>query len=364
MSTGLKSKRNARRFMENVEEAIETASQGLALPPSLQRWVNEQSDQTRRQLARHGVVGESVTTVSRWIDDHLTDYIAHLKRKRRNAAYVRSVEHRAGEVFKAMNVTRLGEIRPGPVEHWLAEQIGQGMATSTANRYMIAASGFLRWCVADGRLERNPLDRLHATTVTDAKRRRALTEDELCKLLDTVRVSTKVRRNLSGEERYWLYRLAVETGLRRRELRESRYDMTDCTVTIPAGVSKVKGREEVVPLHPQTVADMRAADFTPPPFVPDATGEILAADLKDAKVETETPDGVVDFHALRHTFCTRIGADPSVSFATAMSLMRHTSPQTTKRYLHHRFTDMVSAIAKLPVHRLADPVADSTGTHP
>ena len=65
----------------------------------------------------------------------------------------------------------------------------EGMGAATRNTYRGAAVAFCNWCIETGRLIVNPLPRI-AKADEDADRRRqrrALTEDELRRLLDVAR---------------------------------------------------------------------------------------------------------------------------------------------------------------------------------
>ena len=65
---------------------------------------------------------------------------------------------------------------------------------------------------------------------------------------------------MSGDERVLLYRLTVETGLRRKELRSlkvSSFDFDGNTVTVVAGYSK-RRREDTLPLRPETAEELKA----------------------------------------------------------------------------------------------------------
>ena len=119
-----------------------------------------------------------------------------------------------------------------------------GMSAGTRNGYRQACVTFINWCVRAGRLTHNPL---LAVAVADQRadtrrQRRALTEEELARLLDaahrrplsdamTVRrgeakgqaqakVSAATRENLLriGGERALIYKTLVLTGLRKGEL--------------------------------------------------------------------------------------------------------------------------------------------------
>ena len=75
---------------------------------------------------------------------------------------------------------------------------------------------------------------------------------------------------------------------------------------------------------------------------------MLRSDLEVAGIEFETEEGVFDFHALRHTFLTRLarsGIPPKV----AQTLARHsTITLTMDRYAHVALHDQTSALESLP----------------
>jgi len=84
------------------------------------------------------------------------------------------------------------------------------------------------------------------------------TPDEVAKLLASTE-RQPVRYGMTGHERSLLYRLAVETGLRRNELASltvSSFDFDRCTVTVAAAYSKHR-RQDVLPLKPQTAAMLK-----------------------------------------------------------------------------------------------------------
>lgn len=54
------------------------------------------------------------------------------------------------------------------------------------------------------------------------------------------------------------------------------------------------------------------------------SAKMLRADLVAAGIPVVTPDGVADFHALRHTLCTRL-AKSGTSPKEAQMLARHSS---------------------------------------
>ncbi len=124
-------------------------------------------------------------------------------------------------------------------------------------------------------------------------------------------------RGLTGPERTTLYRLAVETGLRASELGSltpASFDLTDlgqATVTVEAACSKHR-REDVLPLRPdmaRTMAEFIAGRQRDEVLfrMPDKPAAMLRKDLEAGGIPyRDASDRVADFHALRHTFITRL----------------------------------------------------------
>lgn len=133
----------------------------------------------------------------------------------------------------------------------------------SSNHHLVAVKSFGGWLVRDRRWPETPfahLSRLNAR-VDVRHERRALTIDELSRLIATAETSVKSFRGLDGSARAMLYRLAAMTGLRASELASltpASFDLTADTpiVTLEAAYSKHR-REDVLPLHPDLVARLR-----------------------------------------------------------------------------------------------------------
>ncbi len=166
---------------------------------------------------------------------------------------------------------------------------------------------------------------------------------------------------MDGYERALLYRLTVETGLRRKELRSlkvSSFDFENNTVTVVAGYSK-RRREDVLPLRDETAADLKAffAGKTPGAKafggrykqLTDKTSKMIEADLADAGIlYTDDAGRYRDFHALRHTCGSWLAAN-GVHPKVAQAIMRHSDINLTmSRYTHIFRGQEAAAVAKLP----------------
>jgi len=242
--------------------------------------------------------------------------------------------------------------------------IGEGMAPATVNHYTIALRGFGRWLVRSRRVTTNPFETLALVpTATDVRRRRrALTDDELRRLLEATRVSTRTIGGLTGQDRFALYLVAASTGIRAGALAgltPRAFDLgspSPC-VTVPARLSKNR-KMHVAPLRPDVVAVLRDYLASKPADAPvwgsapvDGHGaRMLRRDLRDAGIpyRVETPDGpaYADFHSLRHTFLTSLGK-AGIELRTAQLLAGHSSPTITARYSHRSLADLADAVRKL-----------------
>ena len=128
-----------------------------------------------------------------------------------------------------------------------------GLSAQTSNHYLGAAKQFVRGLEGDGRIEANPLRHLKGKGVKHnlVHDRRAFTPEEAEYLLLETSAAKRLG-GLSGEDRAWLYRLALTTGLRAKELWSlTPESFQDGFVTILAGNAKNR-KEDCLPI-PETI---------------------------------------------------------------------------------------------------------------
>ena len=90
----------------------------------------------------------------------------------------------------------------------------------TFNHYLQAADAFGKWLVATKRIPSNPLagiDRLNSETDVRYKRR-ALSAEEVSRLVESARSSGEIIQGYHGEQRARAYLMSFYTGLRRQEI--------------------------------------------------------------------------------------------------------------------------------------------------
>lgn len=246
---------------------------------------------------------------------------------------------------------------------------------------------------------------------TDVRReRRALSADELARLISAAERSGATFRGLTGADRAILYRMATFTGLRANELASLMegsldFDADSPTVTVEAGYSK-RRRKDVMPLHPdlavrlqEWLSERREREDGPAvipmagkpsdaPLWPGTWSErsarMLRKDLKAARDAwlREVPEGtperdrreqsdflcpvdddgkVFDFHGTRHQFISTL-AQNGVHPKVAKELARHsTITLTMDRYAHVGLIDLTAALDKLPSLPSTE-AAEATGT--
>ena len=349
--------------------------------PALTRWLCDLPQKVRDKLISIGLVDPQRVAVSKPLLDHLEDFRVSLEAKGCSVRHVELVTGRARRVIEGCGFRYCADINASRVMSYLHDlrtdtKQKRGISAQTFNFYLQAIKQLCRWMIKDRRVNESPVSHLDGLNVkTDRRRdRRALSVNELCRLLTTTRQGPE-RKGMTGPERAMLYRLAVETGLRAGELRSltrSSFDLDSDppTVTVAAAYSK-RRREDTLPLRTELTHDLRQflAHMAPAALVfkmPDRrqTGLMFRADIKATGIAYRDDAGrVSDFHSLRHTFISNLAAG-GVHPKVAQSLARHsTITLTMDRYTHSYHGEQTEALKVLPDLSTADrqPV-EKTGT--
>jgi integrase len=318
------------------------------------------------ELAQAGIIDKYNEHRTRPLKEHLADFRQALKNKGNTPKYAEMTYQRAKTILlEKCGFLYLSDIRPSIVlsavaglKREISEKVpveGQGrkkyqivkrqlpLSIQSQNFYLKACKSFLSWMIDDQRLGENPLDCLRCKNAeTDLrKKRRALSEEELKKLIETTYDAGPYNK-LSGKERSMLYILAVNSGFRASELasldwRSFSFDDKAPTVTVSAAYSKHR-KEDIQPIRADIALLFKnwqkerkglgsAKVFSIPKYI--RWADMIKSDLKAAGIEYEDDAGkTVDFHALRHTFITnlvRTGASPKI----AQGLARHSKISLT-----------------------------------
>ena len=374
------------RFGRNVEALVECRKAKVRPTGDLAQWLEGLPLPIVNRLAELGLIDRARVMAGQTLQEHLDAYEAAMTGLERSAQHVEQEVAKIKRFLTECGFRYWSDITAEKVQSFLAGlRRDDDRSCRTINAYLGAFKTFCRWCVADGRAAESPV--LHVKGMnarTDVRRRRrALSDDELRALLTTAQNGPREHK-MPGPERAMLYRVAVETGLRWSELRSLRresFKLTggQLTVTVAAGYSKHR-REDVLPLRVEMAMTLKeyfdvAPALTGAPAFPNMPasnrgGRMIEADLTAARTawiaEAQTPEererrektdflkakdsggGVVDFHALRHTFITNL-ARSGVHPKTAQDLARHSDINLTlSRYTHTLIEDRARAVANLP----------------
>jgi integrase len=315
---------------------------------------------------------------------HVEAFRRHLEAKGNCYDHVELTIARVQAIIDGCGFDRIGDLGPGRIMEWLADLRRTGRklpnrittvpaSIRTSNGYLIAVKSFSRWLVKDRRAAEDAL--AHLSRLNDQtdirRRRRALHVREVGWLLETTKASPDEFRGLTGLDRFMLYSVAMQTGFRAAELASLTPDSFDLdgdppTVTVEAAYSK-RRRRDVQPLPLELLDSFRAylegkagdMRLWPGSWV-DRAAPMLRLDLaatsaamRKADPESEgipyaTEDGVVDFHALRHSYITLLVAS-GVRPKTCQTLARHsTITLTMDRYAHVGLSDQATALEDFP----------------
>lgn len=345
-----KLERNARKLVD-LRQNRERPDTELA------QWLDALPERVRVQLVKVGILDENRAAAGRALADHYQTFKAHLEAKGTTKTHVSGQVARVKAAMKGCHT--LGDLDVETVRRFLASLRARGCSARTVNGHVQAVRQFTAWLQREGILGADPFQHLERTR-NDAKKfqRRALIEEEALRLL-TATKKEPTRYGMPGAERSLLYRLCLETGLRRNEVitlerRALNLEVTPSTIWVQSQYAKNR-KDAYLPLREETAAALRqhVAKMLPGARVfgmaaNHRTADMLREDLAAAKVEAENEDGRLDFHSLRHSMVTRLarsGVHPKV----AQTLARHsTISLTLDCYTHVMQDEQVRAVEALP----------------
>ena len=343
--------------------------------------------------------------------DHLAVFAESMKAKECSADHQAKTSRYLKRLADECGFRLLGDLRKETFERWLVQKQRAGWSARNRNAYQTALVTFARWCVENGRLMANSFAGLgKANEQADRRRiRRALTEDELGRLLSAARqrplldamtirrgkrkgqtvgkLRDDVRDQLErlGRERELIYKTLALTGLRKSELAsltvgQLHLDGERAFAELNAGDAKNR-TEATIPLRRDLADELRAwlaekaqreqadvlafdtgaglsiqrtsantlAADTPLFRVPVELVKILNRDLKRAGIPKLDERGrVLDVHCLRGTFATLLSKG-GIPLRTAQAAMRHSDPKLTANVYCDPFVlDVHSALDALP----------------
>ena len=219
--------------------------------------IDVRNDQYAKAEARPLVVRDGDGKV---IDGHLADLHAALLAKGVTRDRADLVRTRVNKVLRLAKAERISHLSPSAVQGAIAAVREDGLSLQTCNDTLRAIKQFSRWLWRDGRAREDVLAHLTGYNVALDRRhdRRSLTDEELARLIAAAEAGPAII-NMAGQDRAILYRVAVGTGFRAKELRSLAAESFDLgadppTVTVQAAYSKHR-RRDVQPIR-RDLADL------------------------------------------------------------------------------------------------------------
>ncbi len=332
--------------------------------------------ETEARLRRTGMVDAGLDRITEQrllpIEEHLAEFQESLGDN--SPQYVKLTMGQVRRTVEGCKFKTLADIEAETVQKYLrSRRKEKSTGHRTYNQYLQAFGTFCNWCVTSRRMLANPMlgvERLN-TAVDVRHGRRALTADEVSKLIASARTSGISIQRYTGEQRARIYLMAYLTGLRRKELgsltpKSFDLDATPPTITVAARASKHR-KEDVLPLHPELAAMLRQwllgiqpGEKLFPKLGQRKTHVMVRKDLERVGIPYKNDEGVADFHASgRHTYITELLRN-GASLPEAKELARHSDIKTTMKYTHIGINDQARAIAALPVVQQTVPAAADT----
>lgn len=320
-STGCTDKQSAQRIIDQRVREAQQERAGLILPKA------------QREASNVPLV------------DHLPDF---LEAQDRDSFYLKNREGQLSRLFKECGWKFPRDASNVSFEAWRVIQRGR-VEPKTLNEYLCAASMFFKWMVKAGRMAHNPLASVGRESMKGrdkTRKRRCFSEEELRKLV-----------RLSGSHGI-VYLLVAYTGLRRGEINQLRWKDVFLEAEAPyiqtrASTTK-NGKEAVLHLGAELAAALkehRPKNWEPeqkvfPRKAPDM--DLMRKHLERAGIPyVDERGGVADFHALRHTFITRLAQrikEPVVLKEAA----RHSDFKQTMAYIDKAKLPVAEALKSLP----------------
>lgn len=317
---------------------------------------------------RSGDVSEGVQRrLGRDLADLIAEWKEDMEGRDVSAGFIALSLARVNRVVSLVKAGRPADLTDTAVARVLRkmrDRPARPVSAKTSNHYQAAVHSFLLWCVKEKCVESDPMAAAKALEVDSRKtfERRALTIDEVTRLIAATRKKKRPGLSLDSHARAMLYLTAVYTGFRLKELASLtkasfRLDPPMPQIDLHGRSSKnKKGANQPVP--EPVAGQLREWLATLPDDGPvwkasrwsyGGAAFMLRGDLKAAGIPPNTEQGRVDFHSLRTTFGTLLALS-GVPIQHAQRLMRHSNPAITMRHYTKLLAgDLAGQLGKLPV---------------
>jgi len=333
----------------NVQRLVSFRSADLPPDAQLVKWLDRISIEVRSKIVELGLMDENRLATTKSVLEHLKDYeeagVLHGEEN-----YIQQTLSMLRKIIEGCKFSFWSDVRASDIESYFAGRRKQGgrrkkdgchkkaLSKKTVGYYVKAFRQFCTWMQEEKRINKIPVIRCERAPKNYG---RAFELDDFQKLLE-VALSGPEREGLSGYVRYVCYIFAVETGLRRGELRSltpASFDFKDNTVFVSGDHTK-NGEDAVQEFSVKTAGLLKEFIANKMPGVqlfpvPNRSSIMIKADCQAAGVEVVDNTGrSLNFHSLRHTcgsFLAASNAHPKV----IQEVMRHKDINLTmSRYTH------------------------------
>lgn len=300
---------------------------------------------------------------------HLGDFAVHLRATGRTAPHIWETVRVIRRAAMECGFAAVDDLDAGKLDRYLVSLIKANKSRRTRNGALKALRSMVSWMIRTDRLGRDPfrgISTVNEEADPNRRHRRALTPQELSKVVEAAEQSPETIEGVAGPTRAMLYLVAAATGLRRKELSDLAPRHLSLTanpyVHIPAASTKAKRDDHPIPLHPFVAERLRAFlamrqdsksgrifDLATESGRLRKTSKMMKGDCEAAGVPYLGDIGVADFHSHRVAFITQLCRTCS-DFSTVVDLARHRDPKlTAKIYDRVRLENRAAAIGSLPM---------------
>lgn len=329
-----------------------------------------------------GILDDQTDAAGELLSVLIVRYLADLETRGCRERHRNDSRRLVHSVVNACGWKHLSDLDPDALDVYIKSLEGRSARTKETHRQAVVALG--NFLVGKRKLKYNPLLGSTKPAGDEVRKRRALTTEELRKIVrvaeerplnDALLIrwgpkAGKHERKISDAERErcvvqgrnnrLLYMMAFYTGLRANELRslwagDLVLDGGAARLWLPKERTK-NNKELNLPLRPKFAAELKAwiqdrglKNGDPLFRVPHETAKMLRKDLAAAGIAYQDErKRYADFHALRGSLSTHASA-AGVLPATAKELMRHGSiKMTMDTYLDPAMAQIRDAVDRLP----------------
>jgi integrase len=331
---GYKDKRLTETMARHLQSLVDNLEMKREPPKGVQMWLTDAPPVIKAKLVKYHMIEPQRLVADRSLLDHLQDMDDELADQDVDVTQRSLYRCRIRAIIEGCNFSRWQDIQEAAVLRYLkglrsgeinridprTRKTASPLAKRTSNFYLQAFKMFCKWMVHKKRAQYSPVAHTSGLRITEEDVRHPRTHftvEQIRKLIDETQ-SGPVRHGLSGPERALLYRFAVETGLRAKEIRRLRVrsiempDIGMSVVRLKGGQTKNKDGA-VLPLTDPMAVELHkhigGRDGEDRLFHGDAsdgsmtkqTAKMLKKDLAAAEIPY-VDDGLFhDFHAFRHT---------------------------------------------------------------